>query len=805
MSRRTSLALLPFLVLPFASSAASSQVDLPSEEIMEFSVDLSPSYILVATVARPPYPANAEIEFSITDTSGDRPTGSGTYSPEEHYFKVTAFFADEAAEKDGWSLSTPSVSSGAFFAGESVVSDKLVIMHTAAISLDQVEGVLNVTMERRQPNPPLEITRSYYWIVRLAPEPVASISLLRDLAPSTVRPNKYVEVPVLITNLDHYAASYFVRAKLLPDDGVNPDEIALVGTGSYYLQPKESKVVAIGLQTPRAKWWYTGSQLQMFIDVAETNGRGGIQSTMHVMVLEGFYISENLVLVITAFLVQIGFVVLAIWWFVHWRALNVYGKPLPPWKLPEERAHLARLKNENPRAHYVLRYYLMEEEHRSALLWYYAFKSVSKRQLKAETKALALRERAAELEAPDLAAFDRRTARLQRKHAHRIERLREQTEGRIARLQERLDLSYQKDYEKDHEKWKERVRRMEWKVNRPHRQALRVWQRDRTRTLAEWEKPFRTEKKAYEKALAQAKERYAKIVKKKDRPTWRAWREQMEDWDVDVRLSKKEGKPTPVEPELVSSAIPREGFPEPLKLPPAPELPPEPARGAVEGLPPEPRLEKPSLESSHYASKLRRIHRRQARLTRRFEGELAIALEVLGRRRKRAEQQAALQREGYLEASTVARQGRIVDRLLGRTPEAQELKHRRAFVRGQTKERIEDLVDSENASVERARLEGRRREADLELQIVRARAELGKAQQLGGGTPAESGELDRLEEELKNAVAEDRARLARARQEAKQRIQAGILELRRRENVQLAHLEEASSRSKGVVEESTKA
>lgn len=780
---KTALLVLGMLLLgPLIPGVAAQGGPYPlADELMNFSVDLSSNLVLVSIGPSKQYPEVADFAVTITDTSLDQP---GSVYGVFHTFQVDAYFKGNVTP-NGWTVNPPQITPTYYRGGQTIQANNMQVLHSPSATVDFVEGLILVTMIRD--NPPLIIQREYPWAVRFAPSPVADIQLAPGV-PTVAHPNKFVSIPVNIYNLDYYPASYTLKASILPADGIDPADIAIVSTGSYYLNPGEVRTVEVGFQAPRAKTWYSGSSLIVTLSVEPNGGRGAPRTTFAAMTLQGFYISENLVLAITAFLIQLALIVLAIVWFVHWRAMNVYGKPIPPWKIPEEKAHLARLRQEDPRAHYIVRYFLMEEEYRSALLWYYSFKRVSKKQLKAEARVVALRERAQELEAPDLEVFDRAAGRLKKRYDRLHARLKDDVETRVAALQAKLDRSYERDYEQDHAKWEKRVARLEAKANRPLAKERKAWEKEKARLVAEWQKPFAKEKKVYDKALAAAKERYAKFVKKKDKPVYKAWREQMEDWQVESKLRKREKKEPLPEPELLSPLVPREGFPQPLKMPPPPDLPAEPKRHKVKDVPPEPELVKPKIEASHYARRVRRIRRRADARARRYKGELAIALEALDRRRSKAVERARQQREGYLEASSVATSPGVLDRLLRRTPEAQERRHRAAFIRGQTKERMQDLLDREEATVERVRGEALRREAELEAQIIRTRADARKAARLGSAS-AVPADVAALESKLKELRDEDQKRVAKAEKEAYGRIVSGTAELKALQATQLAELE----------------
>lgn len=127
---------------------------------------------------------------------------------------------------------------------------------------------------------------------------------------------------------------------------------------------------------------------------------------------------------------------------------ELLGKPQKPWTIPVEQVYLRELKARDPRAWYVVRHYLMEDEYRSALLWYKAYKKGTKGARKKE--ALILRQekayerwkaRWAKAIAKPLQEADRYEAKLQRKLDRRARKAHRKAlrshRKEMARLQER--------------------------------------------------------------------------------------------------------------------------------------------------------------------------------------------------------------------------------------------------------------------------------------------------------------------------------------------------------------------------------
>ncbi|HEX2066048.1 MAG TPA: hypothetical protein VHI93_04465 [Candidatus Thermoplasmatota archaeon] len=125
---------------------------------------------------------------------------------------------------------------------------------------------------------------------------------------------------------------------------------------------------------------------------------------------------------------------------------EILGKPQKPWTIPVEQVYLRHLKAKDPRAWYVVRHYLMEDEYRSSLLWYKAYKRATRGDRKKERLVLAQEKAYARWKA----AWEKDLAKPVAK-ADRFE----------ARLQRKLDRKARKAHRKDLRKWRKQVRKLE--------------------------------------------------------------------------------------------------------------------------------------------------------------------------------------------------------------------------------------------------------------------------------------------------------------------------------------------------------
>jgi hypothetical protein len=148
---------------------------------------------------------------------------------------------------------------------------------------------------------------------------------------------------------------------------------------------------------------------------------------------------------------------------------EILGKPQRPWTIPAEALYLQRLEEKDPRAAYVVRHYLMEDEYRSSLLWYYAYKRATKG----------------------------------------------------SRAKERLIVKQEHGHEKWQDGWAKKVMRPEAKADRYddklQRKLDRRARKHHKKALQEWEKRGKALETAHAKAVEKAEERWSKEARKADK------------------------------------------------------------------------------------------------------------------------------------------------------------------------------------------------------------------------------------------------------------------------------------------------
>jgi hypothetical protein len=247
----------------------------------------------------------------------------------------------------------------------------------------------------------------------------------------------------------------------------NPCNFRVVPPPQVMVDRMSREQVHVGLVAPDDKLWYVFGDF-CTIDLVVSNAEAPddvrrVQLAATVIGFSGefpFFFNTALAILVIVLLI------LLVRRVREWRDETLLGKPQKPWLIPVEKVYLQHLKRKDPKAHYVVRHYLMEDEYRSSLLWYKSYKAATKGDRKKER--LILRH-------------ERKYARWKAKWARRIAKPMAQADAFDAKLQRRLDRKARKRFRKARRRWRKEVRRL---------------------------------KRAHAKAVERAQERHEKAVKK---------------------------------------------------------------------------------------------------------------------------------------------------------------------------------------------------------------------------------------------------------------------------------------------------
>ncbi|HEX9815553.1 MAG TPA: hypothetical protein VGB18_01120, partial [Candidatus Thermoplasmatota archaeon] len=655
---------------------------------------IDPVFQYVAFVGTSQSPAGlvsdrADFKFVIHDQSIDPSAVSGAQKPsQEHFVEYTVEWLNSSDPKNSnWDGDVPgawqffnNTANGPMYAGQTSLVQSVTIGHQPLIT--QTDVAVRVTV-----NMSLQSERSTFRVetidfqVRVVPTPgiLATIILPGSStfpgigAPTQARPDSWISIPVEVRNTDLYIQHISLQLVSIEGEGVDRASIPVQGDqGGAIFGPLETKVLTLHIKTPKEKTWYNSASMIYTVRAYNPNHAQVSSATSGVVIVQGFYFSEPLKVVVFLLIFLLILFLLVMLRGKRYYDEQILGKPIAPWRIKEEAVALEVQRKTDPRGFYITRYFLMVEEYESALNWFYGYKRRTKKGLKREAESSRLADKAAMLKDPSTEKYDVRADRIKRRMRRKQERQRLKLEAELNKLQGKLEQHYEEDFEKDHEKWEKKVEKIKAKSNKPWFKARKKWERDVEKIYAAWEKPFAKDKAQREKEIEKAKGKYAKVVKKKDREVWQAWSEAVLANENENKIRKKESREPLPEPDLLSEVVGAPDLPKPFKDPPKPKLPPEPVEPVVKGLPPEPQLLMPALDASHYARKARGERKKSDRKVRRLERKMERMLAKNERDRVKSIAKAGRKREKLLRKSHRVVQPTLMDRLTRNTPEERE-------------------------------------------------------------------------------------------------------------------------------------
>jgi hypothetical protein len=189
------------------------------------------------------------------------------------------------------------------------------------------------------------------------------ITVKPDSAVKEVAPSAMVTFMIDVTNLGYFVDTF--AARITTDDNV----IGTLSQQSIVLQPGETQTIRLQVMTPDI-FFDPGTTHTITIKAySVTYPTNQFTGQVQVMV-KGFYISPLTWFVIGVVVFILLFIFILFRYLFGWRRYRSGGgKPDKPWTIPEEKAYLEELKAQD-KEEYRKVLQMMEDEYRSALLWY---------------------------------------------------------------------------------------------------------------------------------------------------------------------------------------------------------------------------------------------------------------------------------------------------------------------------------------------------------------------------------------------------------------------------------------------------
>jgi hypothetical protein len=207
----------------------------------------------------------------------------------------------------------------------------------------------------------VEYASSYIYL----PLKAASLNFAYVRALETTKkapPRSIVSFPIEVTNKGEYRNTFqFNVAGQLGTYG-------LVAQQSLTLNSGETQTIQLQVITPEV-FYDVGTPRKVDISIYPLGNPTEKISLSVIVMTEGFYISPLITLPIGAIIILVLISYFIFFYLRNKREQKLYGKPNKPWNIPEEKAYLQDLKQDDKEA-YKKERLMMEDEYKSALISY---------------------------------------------------------------------------------------------------------------------------------------------------------------------------------------------------------------------------------------------------------------------------------------------------------------------------------------------------------------------------------------------------------------------------------------------------
>lgn len=290
-----------------------------------------------------------------------------------------------------------------------------------------------------------------------------------------LKPKQIIDAPIKIINLGVRPRAFDMTV------GDNPCGLLVGTTNNNLVLGKSEEFYTVTVEAPRGKLYYFYDLCTVNVQVSPSDQPDIFQNTYISIQVSGLYVNPVWVF----YAIFIGLALLLLLVFLARRKARVeeeiLGKPQKPWTIPVEVVYLRHLKAKDERAWYVVRHYLMEDEYKSAILWYKSFK--------ASTKGGRRKERL-------VLAQERGYARWKRAWQRRIARPLKDADRFEARSQAKLDRQSRAEHRKQMRRHNTLVAKLEKAHGAKSDRELKKWEKEARRAekkgLAAPPEPTRT-------------------------------------------------------------------------------------------------------------------------------------------------------------------------------------------------------------------------------------------------------------------------------------------------------------------------
>lgn len=204
---------------------------------------------------------------------------------------------------------------------------------------------------------------SSYFDIPARSVPLNFVDVKADTPARDASPGSIVPFQITVRNLGYFVDTFAVKVTNLTQ-GFS----ASLSDQSFVLQPAEARTVVLYVGTPDN--FYDPGKPYKISFTAYSIQHPGYNATAAVSITSrGVFVSQALWVGIGGVALVVILLVFVIFLFIERRAERVNGKPVKPWKIPEEQLALYDLKQTNPQA-YDQERAMMVQEYKSALDYY---------------------------------------------------------------------------------------------------------------------------------------------------------------------------------------------------------------------------------------------------------------------------------------------------------------------------------------------------------------------------------------------------------------------------------------------------
>ncbi len=271
-----------------------------------------------------------------------------------------------------------------------------------------------------------------------------------------VAPQGIESIPVKVTNIGLYPRTFDLEV------ADNPCNVLVSPPSSIVVGGKATEEVFVTVQGPTDKFLYLTEACSITMRLVPQDNPNIDQTVILGGQVNGAYFNPIWGFWATGILLAVILLALVVADRKARIEEEILGKPQKPWTIPVERVYLDHLKERDPRAHYVVRHFLMEEEYQSALLWYKEFKK--------GTAGARSKERL-------VVAQEHKVDRFEARWKKRIAAPVKASDRFEARLQKKLDRKGKGALRKQHRKWRKTTKKMQAAHEAKVQKATQKWEK----------------------------------------------------------------------------------------------------------------------------------------------------------------------------------------------------------------------------------------------------------------------------------------------------------------------------------------